>query len=991
MHSIISELRLFISSTFEDLSEERAYLMRHVFPRIRTLVRERGAEFTEIDLRWGLTAEESTMGRVIRSCLEEIERCRPYFLGMLGDRYGWVPTLADVQKDYQLLERYPWIEDAAIDGASIVEIEFAAGLLRAQGEKSESAMPSVTLPIYSRSPKVGPDIVRIVDLERRLTDAGITIKHFHSLEELAEVVLEDLLALVDRDMPEVLMLPELARERRLHEAFAANRRRAYIVNADSYRRLLDFAAAKPSEDQSVANRLLVHGPSGGGKSALAAYFVEQWKKRKPNAFTIAHYVGACASGSDAYAIIRHITEEIRERYALTDKLPDTFDEAVQRLPDFLQRIQSEELLLVIDAVNQLPESDRKLTWLPSYLPPNIRLIVTTTDQQLVKNFAAHGWPHMELKSLGDHEREAIVVRFLGEYHKALSQAQLKRITDDPKTSSPLFLRTLLEEIRLNADFALLDDSIDHYLSARDINELFQLVLERLESDYGHGLVTDVLALIGASREGLSESELIELTEPDRSSLRELLIALDFHLTKPNGRYTFFHDYLRAAVQKRYLSNPIIARNRHRALGRYFATQPVSLRRIDEEPWQWIEAGDIQHLSRLLSDPEVLHAFVVNERTPNLLAYLNAADLEPVALTKALLHEDLKAHDPIMIESAARFLELTSHYTQSDTLYRKAVAAFEARSEQQSAAYVNCLSNFEGMLRAAARFDDAEAIGARKLAIVESVFPNNTVLLAKCWRDTATLLFERQRYAEAEFAFRKVVELDETDHGVPLTDLVSDIDSLGTTLVQLGELDKAEPLLRRAIGLSERLGSKAVERGSLLNNIGLLLNQRGQRAEAIASLSEAAKLRELLSGANSLPTLHVKVNLASIMVIEQQYAEAEAIFDDSIRRLEAIVDANHPLLLEAQSNRATLDSLQGRYQQAESLLLRVLDARKQSMGDEHPTTLLTYMRLARNYLRMGNTTKATEYFQLYLPVLRNVLGDSHPAVRDFEKDWKEPVS
>src|SRR5438445_13009810 len=103
--------------------------MKHVFPRIRAACRERGMEFTPIDLRWGLTDEDVSMGRIIRTCLEEVDRCRPYFLALLGDRYGWVPSLVEVQKDFRLLQEYPWIEDAVTDGASLIELEIGSGML----------------------------------------------------------------------------------------------------------------------------------------------------------------------------------------------------------------------------------------------------------------------------------------------------------------------------------------------------------------------------------------------------------------------------------------------------------------------------------------------------------------------------------------------------------------------------------------------------------------------------------------------------------------------------------------------------------------------------------------------------------------------------------------------------------------------------------------------------------------------------------------------
>lgn len=37
-----------------------------------------------LDLRWGVTSEQSGTGQVLKICLEEIDRCRPFFIGSLG-------------------------------------------------------------------------------------------------------------------------------------------------------------------------------------------------------------------------------------------------------------------------------------------------------------------------------------------------------------------------------------------------------------------------------------------------------------------------------------------------------------------------------------------------------------------------------------------------------------------------------------------------------------------------------------------------------------------------------------------------------------------------------------------------------------------------------------------------------------------------------------------------------------------------------------------
>ena len=84
------QLRLFISSTFVDMNAERNALTR-IFPQINELCRQRGVEFIPLDLRWGITEEEAREGRVIETCLREIDDSRPFFIGIIGNRYGWVP------------------------------------------------------------------------------------------------------------------------------------------------------------------------------------------------------------------------------------------------------------------------------------------------------------------------------------------------------------------------------------------------------------------------------------------------------------------------------------------------------------------------------------------------------------------------------------------------------------------------------------------------------------------------------------------------------------------------------------------------------------------------------------------------------------------------------------------------------------------------------------------------------------------------------------
>jgi len=94
--------RVFVSSTFSDLKEERNALQRRVFPGLRELCMQHGCRFQAIDLRWGVREEAARDQQTMNICLQELERCqsvtpRPNFVLLLGDRYGWRPLPPQVE------------------------------------------------------------------------------------------------------------------------------------------------------------------------------------------------------------------------------------------------------------------------------------------------------------------------------------------------------------------------------------------------------------------------------------------------------------------------------------------------------------------------------------------------------------------------------------------------------------------------------------------------------------------------------------------------------------------------------------------------------------------------------------------------------------------------------------------------------------------------------------------------------------------------------
>ena len=85
---------IFISSTFIDMQSECDMVQERVLPALREKARKYGDNVGVIDLRWGVDTStletEEGAAKVLKVCLDEIDRSHPYMLIFFGERYGTV-------------------------------------------------------------------------------------------------------------------------------------------------------------------------------------------------------------------------------------------------------------------------------------------------------------------------------------------------------------------------------------------------------------------------------------------------------------------------------------------------------------------------------------------------------------------------------------------------------------------------------------------------------------------------------------------------------------------------------------------------------------------------------------------------------------------------------------------------------------------------------------------------------------------------------------
>jgi tetratricopeptide (TPR) repeat protein len=608
--SVPRVIRVFVSSTFRDMQVERDELVKRTFPQLRRLCDERGVIWGEVDLRWGITDEQSAEGMVLPICLAEIDRSRPYFIGLLGEYYGSLPD----EVDQGLLEREPWLTEHL--DRSNTELEIVHGVLR-DPAMAEHAFFYLRDPAYIDTLPGGEReawrevsaerVDKLTALKERIRQSGFPVREdYRDPRALGELVLQDFTALIDRLFPEDSIPDPLDREAAQHEAFARSRAGTYIGRQAYFDRLdaLTDGGGPP---------LVVLGESGAGKSALLANWALERRVAHPDEFVLLHFIGGTSRGSDWAAMLRRIIGELDRRFDIDEAIPDRADALRIAFARALDKAAARgRVVLILDALDQLEDREGALdlVWLPPEMPLNVALVVSTLPGRPLDELLQRGWPALRVEALEPDERTRLLEGILAGYARRLSTTRVARIASARQAANPLFLRALLEELRVFGVHERLDDRIDHYLVAETVDDLYAGILERYEADYERdrpGLVRDAMTLIWAGRRGLSETELLDLLgggdRPLPSAIwSPLHLAAEQSLVERSGLITFSHDYFRQAVQHRYLPSAEEQRAAHFRLADYFDRMRLSTRGVEELPWQLAEAEAWRPLYRLLADP-----------------------------------------------------------------------------------------------------------------------------------------------------------------------------------------------------------------------------------------------------------------------------------------------------------------------------------------------------------------------------------------------------
>jgi len=1031
------QIRVFISSTFRDMMRERDLLVKEVFPELRRKCAKRFVTFTEVDLRWGITEEQANEGQVLPLCLAEIERSRPYFIGLLGERYGWIPDTIRPE----VIQREPWLREHVQGRTSVTELEILHGVLN-NPKMADHAFFYFRDPAYANDPalspeerrdmaerNIGADVDRygeaeatrrteerkakLAALKQRIRESRLPLAEpYPNPRTLARLVRRQFNRLIDRLYPEDQVPDPLVQERMAHEAHAKNKLFACIDRPAHLAVLNAFAAQAERRGQG----LVVTGESGGGKTALLAAWARDWATKHPDPedFLFQHYFGATPDSASPEGFLRRLLGELKGRFGITDEIPSDPEKLRDALPVWLaQTMRQGRIVLVLDGLNQVQGSDpdRRLRFLPRHFPPHVVAIASALPGPALDALRERGWAEHELPLADEAEVDAMVgeyFRLLGRHvdveGRPLQTALRRELVAARGAKNPLFLRTVLEELRQFGSFERLPDRVRYYLEADNPKDLFLRVLARWQEDFDgkhadqqplkRDLVRRAMTYLWAARQGLSEPEWLDLLgtagEPlPRALWTPLCLALEPHLSQRAGLSAFGHDFLRQAVEAAFVPSAELQRAAHLAVADYFERHPhqqeMTPRKAAEWPFQLHAAEAWDCLESCLTDIP-LFLSLYNEKTKwELTGYwhsLRRLDRDMGACYFGVYTRWIaiptNARDHYLAAQLGRFLLDNGLYLAAEPLLERALAARERVLGPEHADTLTSVDSLAQLLESKGDYGGAEPLFRRALVASDLVLgPRHPSTLVSV-NNLAELLHRKGDYAGAEPLYRRALEVSERVLGPEHANTLSVVNNLASLLENKGDYAGAEPLHRRATEARERvLGKQHPDTLASVSNLAGLLVSKGDYAGAEPLYRCAMDGFDRVLGPEHPNTLLVVNNLAHLLEEKGDYAGAEPLFRRALDAHERVLGPGHPNTLLVVNNLAHLLEEKGDYAGAESLFRRALDASERVLGPEHPSTLVYVNNVASLLSRKGDHAGAEPLYRRALSARERVLGPEHP--------------
>jgi eukaryotic-like serine/threonine-protein kinase len=197
----------------------------------------------------------------------------------------------------------------------------------------------------------------------------------------------------------------------------------------------------------------------------------------------------------------------------------------------------------------------------------------------------------------------------------------------------------------------------------------------------------------------------------------------------------------------------------------------------------------------------------------------------------------------------------------------------------------------------------------------------------------------------------------------------------------GQLDSAEMVFRDVLRTQQNLPHGEHARiARTLGGLAAVLQDRGEYRQAERYAREALDLRRRSGrGEDQVEMADGLHDLAGILRRNGRYAEAEPLYREALSLRERLLGSQHPAVAETLSDLAALLQRRGDLSEVEALFRRALAINRAAFGAEHPATATITSNLGLLMFRLGELEAADSLYRDALAIRRTVLGPEHPDV------------
>ena len=607
---------IFISSTFVDMQAERDMVQERVIPMLREEARKYGENVSAIDLRWGVDTStletEEGAAKVLKVCLDEIDRSHPYMLIFLGDRYGTVVGEEQIKRSIWGREDKYTTNDF-VKSITALEIEYGA-LSERYGELEhcivcfrEPVIHMLSEPeqkLYEEQSEYGKQKLNALKerIKHDLGEKGYFISYSCKWDAsvcklvdfevngqpLEEILIKCYIEMFQKDWKAYQDISWQEKEQLSFDALMEHKLRSFVGREG-------FLEECYQSIKKANKPFLLQGEAGSGKTAVMCKLIERMRKDGKNVF--AFFSGNSNMSNTAEKLVKqmvyymenllgmeiHFTDKMcneqltkESELVVGARMLESYQIWKSRLEELCAALpKGEKVYFFIDALEQLRKEScvKKLDFFLN--GRNVQMIASCSNDFILPVRALVDREIKKMPALEEADALTVIEGILSSSSRNTYATIAQEILKKKSASNPFYISLVIQ--RLNMMDA---DELRKAMNEEEIIALGVKVVRELPDEAEDAMVailqnalqkiakegqdlTEVVQYLAVSRNGISMQDLIGIFRLLDKKLPVLDVTLllkylnEFFNIHEDGRIDFAYQSIRKGILKKIENQKIL--------------------------------------------------------------------------------------------------------------------------------------------------------------------------------------------------------------------------------------------------------------------------------------------------------------------------------------------------------------------------------------------------------------------------------------------------